>query len=397
MEFSLTDEQRALVARARALADGPLRERAAEIDREERWPAENVADLVHAGFMGMALPTADGGQGRSVFETVLVVEQLGRTCATTARIVVDANIGPVGLLRHLGTAEQRRRYLPLVLAGDKPAICITERQAGSDARALRTTAYRDGDGDGDASYRLEGRKWFITGAGVSRLYLVAARVADVADEVGEEGEIGCFLVEAKTPGLTTRRIPTLGVRGMPEGEVILDGCHVPADQRIPTPRGFKDILTVYNAQRVGAAAVALGIAQGALELAVAHARTRHQFGQPLGSFQGLQWKLADMHLAVEAARGLVYRAARGAGYALPDPAEAALAKIAAADAAQRVANEALQIYGSYGYSREEPVERLVRDARMFTIAGGTAEVLRTLVGKRLLTGSAGQSDQSAVG
>ncbi len=380
MEFSLTDEQRALVARARALADGPLRERAAEIDREERWPAENVADLVRAGFMGMALPTADGGQGRSVFETVLVVEQLGRTCATTARIGVDANIGPVGLLHHLGTAEQRRRYLPLVLAGDKPAICITEREAGSDARALRTTAHREGD-----AYRLEGRKWFITGAGVSRLYLVAARVAD--EHEGEAGEIGCFLVEAETPGLTTRRIPTMGVRGMPEGEVILDGCHVPADQRIPTPHGFKDILTVYNAQRVGAAAVALGIAQGALELAVAHARTRHQFGQPIGGFQGLQWKLADMHLAVEAARGLVYRAAWGAGHALPDPAEAALAKIAAAEAAQRVANEALQIYGSYGYSREESVERLVRDARMFTIAGGTAEVLRTLVGKRLLHGS----------
>ena len=388
MEFSLTDEQRALVARARTLADGPFRERAAEIDREERWPAENVADLVRAGFMGMALPTADGGQGRSVFETVLVAEQLGRTCATTARIVVDANIGPVGLLHHLGTAEQRRRYLPLVLAGDKPAICITEREAGSDARALHTTAHREGHGD---AYRLEGRKWFITGAGISRLYLVAARVAD------EEGEIGCFIVEAETAGLTTRRIPTMGVRGMPEGEVILEGCHVPAEQRIPTPRGFKDILTVYNAQRVGAAAVALGIAQGALELAVAHARTRRQFGQPIGGFQGLQWKLADMHLAVEAARGLVYRAAWGAGYALPDPAEAALAKIAAAEAAQRVANEALQIYGSYGYSREEPVERLVRDARMFTIAGGTAEVLRTLVGKRLLAGSdgAGQSSQAA--
>jgi 3-sulfinopropanoyl-CoA desulfinase len=372
MDFSLTEEQRALVTRARALADGPIRERAAEYDREERWPAENVADLTRAGFMGMALPVEDGGQGRSVFETALVVEQIGRTCATTARIVVDANIGPVGVLLHLGTPEQRARYLPIVLAGDKPAICITEREAGSDAGAMRTAARREGD-----EYLLEGRKWFITGAGVSRIYLVVARVE-------EEGEIGCFIVEAENDGLTTRRIPTMGVRGMPEGEVILEGCRVPASNRIPTPRGFKDILTVYNAQRVGAAAVALGIAQGALELAVARARERRQFGQPIGNFQGLQWRLADMRLAVESARWLVYRAAWGAGHALPDPAEAALAKIASAEAAQRVANEALQIYGSYGYSREEPLERMVRDARMFTIAGGTAEVLRNLVGKRLL-------------
>ncbi len=372
MDFSLTDEQRALVASARALADGPFRERAAGYDREERWPAENVADLTRAGFMGMALPAEDGGQGRSVFETALVAEQIGRTCATTARIVVDANIGPVAILRQLGTPEQRQRYLPLVVAGDKPAICITEREAGSDARAMRTTARREGD-----AYLLEGRKWFITGVGVSRIYLVAARVA-------EEDEIGCFVVEAETAGLTTRRIPTMGVRGMPEGEVILEGCHIPATNRIPTPRGFKDIITVYNAQRVGAAAVALGIAQGALELAVAHARERRQFGQPIGNFQGLQWKLADMQIAVESARWLVYRAAWGAGHDLPDPAETALAKIAAAEAAQRVSNEALQIFGSYGYSREEPLERMVRDARMFTIAGGTAEVLRTLVGKRLL-------------
>lgn len=380
MDFSLTDEQRALVASARALADGSIRARAAGYDREERWPAENVADLVRAGFMGMALPVADGGRGRSVFETVLVVEQIGRTCATTARIVVDANIGPVGILQHLGTDEQRQRYLPLVLAGDKPAICITEREAGSDARAMRTTAHREGD-----DFRLEGRKWFITGAGVSRLYLVAARVADEDEDV-----IGCFVVEAETAGLTTRRIPTMGVRGMPEGEVILAGCCVPAANRIPTPRGFTDILRVYNAQRVGAAAVALGIAQGALELAVAHARVRHQFGQPIGSFQGIQWKLADMQLAVESARWLVYRAAWGAGHSLPDPAEAALAKIAAAETAQRVANEALQIFGSYGYSREEPLERLVRDARMFTVAGGTAEVLRNLVGRRLLRDDAEQ-------
>lgn len=378
MDFSLTEGQTALVARACALADGPLRERAAAYDREERWPAENVADLVAAGFMGMALPTEEGGQGAGVLDTVLVVEQLARTCATTARIVVDANIGPVGLIQQLGTPEQRRRFLPLVVAGDKPAICITERGAGSDVRGMRTTAVRQAD-----AYVLNGAKWFITGAGVSRLYLVIARVQDAPDSASP-GEIGCLIVEAETLGLSTRRIPTMGVRAMPEGEVIFEDCRIPASNRIPTPRGLKDILTIYNAQRLGAAAVALGIAQGALELAVAHARERQQFGQPLGAFQGIQWKLADMALAVESARLLVYRAAGDAGHGLPDPVDTALAKLSAAEVAQRVTNEALQIFGSYGYSRELPLERMVRDARMFPIAGGTAEMLRNLIGRRLL-------------
>src|SRR5579863_769647 len=171
MDFSLTTDQQALIDRARALADGPLRERAAMYDREERWPAENVAELVQAGFMGMALPVEYGGSCASVLDTVLVVEQLARTCATTARIVVDANIGPVGLIQHLGTEEQRLRFLPLVVAGDKPAICITERGAGSDVRSMSTAVSPDGDG-----YRLDGAKWFLTGAGVSRLYLVVAKV-----------------------------------------------------------------------------------------------------------------------------------------------------------------------------------------------------------------------------
>ena len=328
--------------------------------------------------MGIALPEEHGGRGASVLDTVLVVEQVARVCATTARIIVDANIGPVGLIAHLGTAEQRQRFLPIVLAGDKPAICITERNAGSDVRGMRATAVREGD-----SYRLNGAKWFITGAGISRLYLVIARVQETA-ESASGGAIGCLVVEAETPRLSTRRIPTMGVRAMPEGEVFFDDCRIPAVNRIPTPHGLKDILTVYNAQRLGAAAVALGIAQGALELAVAHARERRQFGQSLGSFQGIQWKLADMALAVESARLLVYRAAQGAGHGLPDPVETALAKLSAAEVAQRVTNGALQIFGSYGYSRELPLERMVRDARMFPIAGGTAEMLRNLIGKRLL-------------
>lgn len=379
MDFSQTEEQRALVAHARELADGPFRERAAMYDREERWPAENVAELVSAGFMGMALPEDVGGQNRSVLDTVLVVEQIARTCATTARIVVDANIGPVSVLQQLGTPEQRQRFLPLAVRGDKPAICITEREAGSDAPSMRTTAVRDG-----ADYVLTGSKWYITGAGVSQVYLIVARVAD-------EDTIGCFVVEAGTPGLSTRRIPTMGVKAMPEGEVFLENCRIPAENRVATPRGFKDVITVYNAQRVGAAAVALGIAQGALELAVEHARERRQFGHPIGDFQGLQWKLADMRLAVESSRWLVYRTAAGAGHGLPNPTEAALAKVSAAEAAIRVTNDALQVFGSYGYSRDWPLERMARDARMFTIAGGTAEVLRNLIAKRTLAGRDGYS------
>jgi hypothetical protein len=371
MRFPLTPEQAALQARVRALADAAFRDRAARWDEREEYPWDNVKQLVDEGLMGMAIPPEYGGQGRSLLEVVLAIEAVARVCGVTGRLLVDSNLGPVGVLVHHGTEAQKRQYLPRVLAGDKPAIAITEPDAGSAASDLATTATRDGDG-----FRLDGTKRWITGAGVSRTYVVFCRFDGRPGAAG----VGAVIVEADTPGLrVTRRERAMGMRGIPEAEVVLDRCRVPAENLVLGPGGFKRLMAAYNGQRLGAATVALGLAQGALELAVRHAGTRLQFGRPIGHFQGLRWLVADMGIQVEAARQLIYRAAANAGHGLPDMTEAAVAKTFASEMAVRVTSDALQVFGASGYSRDLPLERMVRDARMFTIAGGTVQMLRNVV------------------
>jgi alkylation response protein AidB-like acyl-CoA dehydrogenase len=371
MRFPLTAEQEAIRARARALADHEFRERAARWDEREEYPWDNVKQLVESGLMGMAIPTAHGGQGKSLLDVVLVIEQVARVCGVTGRILVDSNLGAVGAIVEFGSEAQKRKYLPRVVQGDKPAIAITEPHAGSAASDLETRAEPSGD-----SWILTGTKRWITGAGVSRTYVVFCRFDGIP---GPEG-IGALIVEADTPGLSvTRRERAMGMRGIPEGEVVFDRCRVPGENLLLPAGGFKRLMAAYNGQRVGAATVALGLAQGALEAAVRYAGERHQFGQPIGHFQGLRWMVADMALQVEAARQLIYRTAANAGRGLPDMIEAAMAKILAAETAVRVTNDALQVFGASGYSRDLPLERMVRDARMFTIAGGTVQMMRNVV------------------
>jgi alkylation response protein AidB-like acyl-CoA dehydrogenase len=371
MRFPLTAEQEAIRARARALADHEFRERAARWDEREEYPWDNVKQLVESGLMGMAIPTAHGGQGKSLLDVVLVIEQVARVCGVTGRILVDSNLGAVGAIVEFGSEAQKRKYLPRVVQGDKPAIAITEPHAGSAASDLETRAEPSGD-----SWILTGTKRWITGAGVSRTYVVFCRFDGIP---GPEG-IGALIVEADTPGLSvTRRERAMGMRGIPEGEVVFDRCRVPGENLLLPAGGFKRLMAAYNGQRVGAATVALGLAQGALEAAVRYAGERHQFGQPIGHFQGLRWMVADMALQVEAARQLIYRTAANAGRGLPDMIEAAMAKTLAAETAVRVTNDALQVFGASGYSRDLPLERMVRDARMFTIAGGTVQMMRNVV------------------
>lgn len=383
MDFTLTSAQRYLEVRARDFAERVAAPIAAEIDRTETYPAATAEALAREGFTGMTVPAALGGQERPLVDAVLVVEQMARVCGVTARIVVETNMGAIGTILRYGTEPQRALASRLVLGGDKPAICITEPGAGSAASDMTTRADRRGD-----RYVLTGRKHWITGGGVSRLHLVFARVFD---EAGRELGIGAFIaLRGEAPGLVVgRREPTLGLRGMPETEILLEGLEVPASMAVIPPRGlahgFADLMNAYNGQRVGAAAVALGLAQGAFDLALAHTQRREQFGRPICEFQGLQWMLADMSVALEAARALVYRAASTIGPdGFPDPLAAAQAKVLAAETAIRVTNDALQLFGAAGYSRQQPLERMVRDARMFTIGGGTAQVLRTLIASRLL-------------
>jgi alkylation response protein AidB-like acyl-CoA dehydrogenase len=380
--FKLTPAQIELKQKARDLAQRIIAPQAAEVDRSEAYPWDNVRALTEAGFMGMTVPKALGGPGRSYLDAVLVVEEMAKACGVTGRIVVEGNMGAVGAILAYGSEEQKRLAARQVLSGDKPAICITEPGAGSAATEMSTRAEKRGD-----RWVLNGKKHWITGGGVSRLHLIFARVV----EGGRERGIGGFIAMLGDKGLVIGvREPAMGLRGIPETEVLFENLEVPESMALIPPegieRGFAGLMNAYNAQRVGAGTVALGIAQGAFDLALAYAKEREQFGRPIGEFQGLQWMLADMSMGLEAARLMIWRAAAGTGResAFPDPIEAAQAKILASETAIKVVNEALQIHGAKGYSRNLPLERMARDARMFTIGGGTAQILRTLVAGRLL-------------
>ncbi|MFI4988413.1 MAG: 3-sulfinopropanoyl-CoA desulfinase [Alphaproteobacteria bacterium] len=382
MDFALTPAQLALKARAVALADGEIAARAAEVDRSEAYPWDNVAALKAAGFFGMTIPKAYGGGGLSYLDAVLVIQAMAKRCGVSARIVVEANMGAIGAIMAYGSEAQKRLAAELVLAGDKPAICITEPAAGSAASEMTTRAERRGD-----RYILNGKKHWITGGGVSKLHLIFARVFD---ETGSEQGIGGFIaVRGEHPGLVIgKREPAMGLRGIPETEILFHDLELPSARALPSPGGFRkgfgDLMSAYNGQRVGAATVALGIAQGSYEAALAYSQEREQFGRPIAEFQGLQWMLADMSVKLAAAEALVFKAAANAGDGFPDALEAAQAKLLASETAIQVTNDALQLHGAAGYSRNHPLERMVRDARMFTIGGGTAQILRTVVASRLL-------------
>ena len=355
--WQLTDEQVRIQNEARDLAREVIAPRAAEVDQTEQYPWDNVAALKEAGFTGMTVPKEFGGPGHSFLDAVLVVEEMAKVCGVTGRIAVECNMGAISAIMAYGNEQQKKIAAEFVLQGDKPAICITEPDAGSAASEMTTRADRRGE-----KYVLNGKKHWITGASVSRLHLIFARVFD---EKGEEEGIGGFLaIRDETAGLSFGlREPTLGLRGIPEMEVIFEDMEVGPEMVVLPPSGFKrgfaDLMNAYNSQRVGAGTVALGLASGAYELALDFAKEREQFGRPIAEFQGLQWMLADMSVQLEAARSLTYRAAesRGPGPGgvgkspFPDPTMAAQAKIFTAEASIKVVSDALQVFGAAGYSR----------------------------------------------
>ena len=380
----LSPAQQGLQDRARALA-AEAAAQAAETDRTEQYPWPMIRRMAAEGFLGLTIPREFGGPGLSCLDAVLAIEEIAGGCAVCGRIVVEANLGAVGAVMAYGTPAQKRLAAGLVLAGDKPAICITEPEAGSAATEMTTRAVRRGN-----HWVLDGVKHWITGGGVSRLHLIFARTVEEGRETGIGGFLAVRNGEGDPPGLIVqRRIPSMGLRGMPEAEIRLQGLVVPEEMVLRPPggfgQGFGRLMEAYNGQRVGAAAVALGIAAAAQAAALDYAQRRRQFGRPIAEFQGLAWMLADMSIKLEAARALVRRAAASAGAAgFPDRLAAAQAKILASEAAIEVTNAALQVWGAAGYSRENPMERHVRDARMFAIAGGTAQVLRNQVAEQLL-------------
>ena len=372
---------------ARSLAP-QFAERAAHWDETRSYCWDNVRDMAAAGLMGMTIPTRFGGAGASYLDVVLVVEELAKACTLSARIAVEANMGGISAVMAYGTDAQRAFAAPLVLAGDKPAICITEPGAGSAATEMQTTARR-----GKGGYVLNGTKHWITGGGVSKLYLIFARV--LSESGADEGITG-FLVHydpasgVDPDGFTVvRRERTMGLCGMPEAELRFDDLWVEDAMMLRPPSGFKrgfaELMTAYNSQRVGAGTVALGVAAGALDHAKRYLAERHQFGRPLQEFQGLQWMLADMDAAVHASRLMLHEAAQSCDTSgFPDLMMAARAKAFASEQAIKVVNEALQMFGARGYGAQEPIERMYRDVRMFTIGGGTAQILKTQVAGALL-------------
>lgn len=385
----LTSEQEDLRARARELAETVIAPRAAEVDRSEQYPWENTVALKEAGFVGMTIPREYGGQGLGYLEACIVIEEMARVCGVTGRIAVECNMGAIGAVLAYGDDAQKKLAVEMVLGGDKPAICITEPGAGSAATEMTTRADRKGD-----VYVLNGKKHWITGGGVSKLHVIFARVFDDGVEQGIGGFMAVREGEGDPQGLIIgKREPTMGLRGIPETEITFENLEVPAGMLLRPPqglgRGFGALMKAYNGQRIGAGTVALGIAQGSYDLALDYVGTREQFGRPIAEFQGLQWMLADMSTQLAASRALIYKAADCEG--LPDVTEAAQAKLYASEAAIRITNDALQCFGAAGYSRNNPLERMVRDARMFTIGGGTAQILRTVVASRILNRKLPQS------
>jgi alkylation response protein AidB-like acyl-CoA dehydrogenase len=369
----------------RHIAQSEIAPHAAETDRSEQYPWACIDVLKREGLMGMTIPTRYGGKGASYLDAVVLIEEMAKACSTTGRICVESNMGALGAIMTYGSEAQKKLAASVVLSGDKPAILITEPDAGSAATEMTTRADRKGD-----RYVINGKKHWITGGGVSRLHLIFARVFHDGKEQGIGGFIAVRDADKGTPkGLVIgKREPAMGVRGIPETEVMFDNLEIPEDMVLIPPqgirRGFAGLMNAYNGQRIGAATVAHGIAVSAYELALAYAQSREQFGRPIAEFQGVQWMLADMSIQLSAAQALIYGAAARAGEGFPNKLEAAQAKVFASETAVRVTNDALQIHGAMGYSRNLALERKVRDARMFPIAGGTAQILRTQVAGEIL-------------
>ncbi len=382
MDFTLTQEQRQIVDLAERLGKREFAPKADRWDRNQEYPWENVHKLREAGLLGMTIPVKYGGQERPLIDAILTIETVAKFCGVTARILVETNMGALGCVMACGTEEQRRLVAARILEkGDKPAIGMTEPEAGTALTDMKTRADRKGD-----KYIINGTKHWITGGGVSMTNLIFARFF----ENGSEQGIGGILVDKGTPGFTFGRVEdAMGLRGIPETELIFDNCEVPAENvvvRGDGTAGFKKLMNSYNAQRIGASSVALGIAQGAHDLAVAWMQERKQFGRTLAEFQGLQWMMAEAKIKLDAARLLIYRAACNAkklanNVMLPHMEEASIAKVFTGHTAFEVVSDSLQMFGAYGYSRELPLERMLRDVRMFQIGGGTTQAQLNMISR----------------
>ena len=380
MNFELTEEQSLLREMVREFAETEIAPSAQERDEEERFDRELMfGRLAELGLTGIVFPEKYGGADADYISYAIAVEELSRVCASTG-VTLSAHLSlgsnPLFLF---GTEEQKEKFLvPLALGDKMGAFGLTEPSAGSDAGGTRTTAVLEG-----GQFRLNGTKIFITNGGEAEIYIVFARTDKAAEK---HHGISAFVVEKGTQGFSFgKKEKKMGIRSSPTMEIVLDNCMIPADNLLGQPgQGFKIAMKTLDGGRIGIAAQALGIAQGALDVAVAYARERKQFDTPIGKFQGVQFQLADMATQIEAARLLVYQAAFRASSGQSYSKQSAMAKLMASETAMRVTTQAVQVLGGYGYTREFPVERMMRDAKITEIYEGTSEVQRLVIGSSLL-------------
>ncbi len=379
MDFSLTDDQRLIRDTVRRFMDAEVRPTIRERDREEKFATDELRKLGELGFCGMLIPELWGGSAAETISYVLMLEEVARVDAAMAvALSVTNSLGALAVLKY-GSELQKQKYLHALARGEMlGAFCLTEPQAGSDAAAITTAAARRGE-----SYRLNGTKSWVTNGGQSGLYVVFAKTDPAAGARG----VTAFLVEPSFPGFRVARYEDkMGLRTSRSAEIAFTDCEVPEENRLGEEgQGLKIALELLDGGRVGIAAQAVGIAQGALEASVAYAKQRRAFGKTIGDFQAVQWMLADMQTEIEAARGLVHNAAWMRDTGAPHlGAYASRAKLYAGEMVNRVVYKAVQIHGSQGYSRESDVERMYRDARVITIYEGTSEVQRMIIARDLL-------------
>jgi alkylation response protein AidB-like acyl-CoA dehydrogenase len=384
MDFQLTDEHKRIVDLVDELGRKEFAEKAARWDENHEYPWDNIHKLRECDLLGMTIPEEYGGQGRSLIDAILAIETAAKYCGVTARVLVETNMGALGCVMAYGTDEQRKLVAGRILnEGDKPAIGMTEPEAGTALTDLQTRAEKKGD-----NYVINGTKHWITGGGISITNLIFARFIENGKDLG----IGGILVDKDTPGFTFGTVErAMGLRGIPETELIFENCEVPEKKVVVMADGsesFKNLMYGYNGQRVGASAVALGIAQGAHNLAIDWMKKRKAFGRPISEFQGLQWMMAEGEIKLNAARLLIYRAACNArdlpnNVKLPYMDESSMAKAYTGHAAFEVVSESLQMFGAYGYSQDMPLERMLRDVRMFQIGGGTTEAQMNMISRSI--------------
>ena len=381
MDLELSEEQEMIRKMARDFAQNELAPVAAELDEEAEPPLDNLRKMAELGFMGLAIPEEYGGIEADSVSYVIAIEEISKVCASTGVILaVHNSLGSYGLVT-FGTEEQKRKFLPPLASEWISTYALTEPETGSDAASIKTRATLDGD-----EYVINGAKQFITSAPFAHLFVVFA----VTDPNKRHRGISAFLVEKDTPGFSVGREENkMGIRAASTSGLVFEDCRIPITNRLGEEgEGFKVAMSSLDAGRVGIAAQALGIAQGAYEAALAYAKERHAFDQPVAEFQGIQWMLADMATRIEAARLLTYQAALAKDRAKKTgerySKEAAMAKLFASETAVWVTNKAVQIHGGYGYIKEYAVERYYRDAKITEIYEGTSEIQRIVIAHQIL-------------